>query len=67
MAGVKSIKLDDGEVDTKLTRSNIHKCTTWTKNIQKGAQALQKSQFHCGIKVKHLLTPVLTRFAYLIH
>ena len=62
-AGVQSIKSDDGEVDTKLTRRNMQKCITWTKQIQKGAQALWEAQLHCGIKEKRLLTPVLNRFA----
>ena len=39
-AGVQSIKSDDGEVDTELTRQNMQKCITWTKKSQKGAQAL---------------------------
>ena len=66
-AGVQSIKSDDGEVDTELTRQNMQKCITWTNNIQKGARALREAQIHCGIKEKRPLTPVLTRFAYLIH
>ena len=66
-AGVHSIKSDDGEVDTKLTRRNIQKCATWTKKSQKEAQALQQAQIHYGIKEKPLITPGLTRFAYLVH
>ena len=62
-AGVQSIKSDDGEVDTKLTRWNMQKCITWGKKIQKGARALFEAQLHCRIKEKRLLTPVLTRFA----
>ena len=65
--GVKSIKSDDCEVETELTRGNTQKCLTWTKKIQKGAWALREAQIHCGIKEKRLLTPVSTRFAYLIH
>ena len=38
--GVKSIKSDDGKVDTELTRQNMQKCIPWTKKIQKGARAL---------------------------
>ena len=64
---MQSIKSDDGEVDTELTRQNMQKCITWTKKRQKGARALRESQIHCGIKEKRLLTPVSTRFAYLIH
>ena len=30
-AGLQLIKSDDGEVDTELTRRNMHKCITWTK------------------------------------
>ena len=45
-AGVQSMKLDDGEVDTELTRRNIQKCITWMKNIQKGGRALRGSQIH---------------------
>ena len=66
-AGVQSIKSDDGEVDTELTRRNMQKCITWTNNIQTVAQAIQEAQIHCGIKYKHLLTPVSTCFACLIH
>ena len=66
-AGVQSIKSDDGEVDTELMRQKMQKCITWKKNSQKGARALWDAQIHCGIKEKRLLTPVLTRFAYLIH
>ena len=66
-AVVQSINLDDGEVYTELTRRNMQKCITWTKNIQKGARALLEAQIHCRIKEKLLLTPVSTRFAYLIH
>ena len=65
-AGVQSIKSDDGEVDTELIRQDMQKCITWKNNIQKGAQALWESQLHCGIKRKHLLTPVTTHFAYLV-
>ena len=64
---VQSIKSDDGEVDTELTRLNMQKCITWTKKSQKGAQDLREAQIHCGIKEKRLLAPVSTRFAYLIH
>ena len=65
--GVQSIKSDDGEVDTKLTRQNMQKCITWMKKIHKGALALREAHIHCGIKDKRRLTPALTCFAYLIH
>ena len=45
----------------------MQKCITWTKKIQKGVRALWEAQIHCGIKEKRLLTPVSTRFSYLIH
>ena len=45
----------------------MQKCITWTKKSQKGARALREAQICCGIKEKRLLTPVSTRFAYLIH
>ena len=61
--GVQSIKSDDGEVDTELTRRNMQKCITWTKKSQKGVRTLREAQIHCGIKEKRLLTPVLTCFA----
>ena len=64
--GVQSIKSDDCEVDTELTRRNMKKCITWTKKIQKGAGSLWDSQIHCRIKENCLLTPVSTSFAYLI-
>ena len=64
---MQSIKSDDGEVDTELTRRNVQKCITWTKKSQKGARALWEAHIHCGIKEKRLLTPVSTRFAYLIN
>ena len=57
-AVVQSIKSDDGEVDTELTRRNMQKCITWKKEIQKGARALREAQIHCRIKEKRLLTPV---------
>ena len=66
-SGVQVIKLDDGEVDTELTRRNMQKCITWTNKSQKGAQALQEAQIHCGIKEKRLLIHVSARFSYLIH
>ena len=59
--------MDDGEVETELTRRNIHKCITWTNKSQKGARDLQEAHLHCRIKYKRLLPPVLTRLAYLIH
>ena len=64
---MQSIKSDDDDVDTEFTRRNMQKCITWTKKIQKGERDLQEAQIHCGIKEKLLLTPVSTRFAYLIH
>ena len=66
-AGVHSIKLDDGEVETELTRRNMQKCITCTNKIRKGSRALWEAHIHCGIKEKRLLAPVLTPFAYLIH
>ena len=45
----------------------MQKCITWTKKIQKGGRDLREAQIHCGIKEKRLLTPVSTRFAYLIY
>ena len=57
---MKSIKSDYGEVDKELTRRNMQKCVTWMKKIQKGAHALREAQLYCGIKDKHLITPVLT-------
>ena len=45
----------------------MQKCITWTNKSQKGAWALREAQLHCRIKEKRLLTPVLNRFAYLIH
>ena len=59
---MKSIKSDDGEVDTELTRRNMQKYITWTKKIQKGERALREAQIHYGIKEKRLITPVLIRF-----
>ena len=64
---MQSIKSDDGEVDTELTRRNMHKCITGTKNIQKGARDLRDTHIHHRIKEKQLITPVLNRFAYLNH
>ena len=45
----------------------MQKCITRTKKIQKGDQALRDAQIHCEIREKRFLTPILTRFAYLIH
>ena len=64
---VPPTKSDDGEIDTELTRRNMQKCITWTKKIHKGARALRDAHIHCGIKEKRLITPVSTRFSYLIH
>ena len=64
---MQSIKSDDGEVDTELTRRNMQKCITWTKKSQKGARDIWEAHIHCGTKEKRLLTPVLTHFAYLIN
>ena len=64
---VKSIKSDDGEVDTKLTRGNMQKCVNCSKKSQKGARALREAHIHYGIKKKRLLTPVSTRCSYPIH
>ena len=57
-AGVQSIKSYHGEVYIELTRWNMQKFITWTKNIQKGEWALRDAQIHCGIKEKHLVTPI---------
>ena len=45
----------------------MQKCISWKNMIQKGAHALREAQLHCRINEKHLLTPVLICFAYLIH
>ena len=45
----------------------MQKCTTWKNKSQKGERDLRELHLHCGIKEKLLITPVLTRFAYLIH
>ena len=63
---MQSIKSDDGEVDTELTKQNMQKCITWTKKNQKGARDLREKHLYCGIKEKRVLTPVSTRFSYLI-
>ena len=39
---------------------------TWTKT-QKGAKALETAFNHVEIPCKKMITPVKTRFAYLIH
>ena len=39
-SGVQSIKSDDGEVDTELTRQNMRKCITWMNKSQNWEQAL---------------------------
>ena len=41
--GVQLINSDDGEVETELTRRNIQKCITGTKNIQKGELTIQEA------------------------
>ena len=64
---VQSIKSYYGEVDTELTRWNMHKRITWTKKSQKGARALWDAHIYCDIKEKRLLATVSTRFEYLIH
>ena len=45
----------------------MQKCITYRKKSRKGAWALCEAQIHCGIKERWILTPVSTRFSYLIH
>ena len=45
----------------------MQKCITCTNKSQKWEWALRYAQIHCVIKEKRLLTPVSTRFAYLVH
>ena len=66
-SGVMDVKYDDVRIDTEVTRSNTQLCITWTKKSQKGAKALETAQKHVGLPCKKLITPVKTRFAYLIH
>ena len=66
-AGAQSIKSYGGEVDTELTRWNMQKCITYMKKSQKGGRDIRDAHIHCGIKEKHILTPVLTHFEYLIN
>lgn len=47
-------------------RKKLAKCITWTKKSQKGHTFLFEAQAHCNLKQKQLITPVKTRFAYLI-
>lgn len=57
---------DDGMLSVEYTRDVMQKCITWTKKSQKGANSLRESQEHCRLCPMKLLTPVKTRFAYLI-
>ena len=66
-AAVLDVKSPDGSISVEKTRGVMQKCITWTKKSQKGATFLAQSQEHCGLRPKRMLTPVKTRFAYLIH
>ena len=66
-AAVLDVKSPDGSISVEKTRGVMQKCITWTKKSQKGATFLAQSQEHCGLRPERMLTPVKTRFAYLIH
>ena len=66
-AGVMDVKSNDERVDTEVISRNMQCCITRTKNPQKGEKALETSQKHVELPCKRLITPVKTRFAYLIH
>ena len=61
------VKYDDGRVDTEVTRSNMQRYITWTKISQKEEKSLETSQKYVGLPCKMLITPVKTRFVYIIH
>ena len=65
-AGVMDVKSDDVRVDTEATRRNMQHCITCTRKSQKGAKALETVQKNVGLPFKRLITPVKTRFAYII-
>jgi len=65
-AAVINGSLDDGLLSVESSRVVMQKCITWTKKSQKGANYLRESQEHCDLRPMKLLTPVKTRFAYLI-
>ncbi len=61
------VSCSSGTVNVDTARTALQSCITWTKKSSKGAQMLSAAQVHCKLKPRKLLTPVKTRFAYLIH
>ena len=56
-----------GTLSIEQTRIKLQKCITWTKKSQKGCNSLREAQEFCHLPPQKLLTPVKTRFAYLIY
>ena len=56
---------DDKLVSIEKTRTRLQACITRTKS-HKGQKFLSEAQIHCNFPCQRLLTPVKTRFAYLI-
>ena len=66
-AAVINVETDDKTLSIESTRIRMQKCITWTKKSKKGHTFLSESQLYCNLPITHLLTPVKTRFAYLMH
>ena len=45
--GLMYVKSDDDTIDTKVTRSNMQRCITWTK-IAKGGKVFEDRAEACG-------------------
>ena len=53
-------------MSVEKTRTRLQACITWTKKSHKGQKFLSDAQNHCKLPSQGLLTPVKTRFVYLI-
>jgi len=65
-AAVINVESDDKTISIEHTRTRLQACITWTKKSQKGQNGLAESQSHCQLPQRALITPVKTRFAYLV-
>ena len=69
-AAVLDCKSKDDEgtiaVCVAIDQNIIMTCVMWTKNSSLCSRALTKAQNHVGLKPCNMLTPIKTRWAYLI-
>ena len=62
----ESAKEVEAIVCVSETRKRMQACITWTKKSQLGGMKLTEAQLHTQVQVRKLLTPVKTRWAYLV-